>query len=254
MTLKLLRSLFLAGTTALTLAPVAPMTATAAEMTEQEREDFRSEVRDYLLEHPEVIFEAVQAYKDQQEQNAAASDKTLVSQNQKAIFDDGFSWSGGNPDGDITLVEFMDYRCGYCRRAFQDVEKLIATDGNIRFVLKEFPILGPDSVTASRFAIATRLIAGNDAYKSVHDALMNFDGPYDDTGLGRLADGLGLDAQPILAAMETDPVNAEITANHKLAQVLNVSGTPTFVLPGTMLRGYLPLDGMRQVVADIRTE
>ena len=233
------------------LALAAPA---SAEMTDAEREDFRAEVRAYLMEHPEVIIEAVQSLEAREAEAKAETDEKLVQVNSEDIFNDGHSWVGGNPDGDITLVEFMDYRCGYCRRAYEDVEKLIEEDGNIRFVLKEFPILGEASTLSSRFAIAAQQVAGEEAYKSVHDALMSYDGSYDDAGLTRLADSLGLDAAPILAAMYSDGVNEVLAENLALARRLQVNGTPTFIMDDQMLRGYVPFDGMTQIVAEMRAE
>lgn len=223
-------------------------------MSDAEREAFRAEVRAYLLENPEVIFEAARVYEDKQAEAQAQADDSLVQVNAEAIFDDGFSWVGGNPEGDITVVEFMDYRCGYCRKAFEEVNELVESDGNIRFVVKEFPILGPDSVASSRFAIATRHVAGDEAYHQVHDALMSFKGTPDEVSLARLGESLGLDAQPILAAMDSDRVNDELNAVHQLAQRLQINGTPTFIMGEQMVRGYVPLAGMRQIVEDARAE
>lgn len=221
-------------------------------MSEAERTAFGAEVRAYLLEHPEVIMEAVALLEKRQEAQQADADKALIATHQAAIFSDGVSWVGGNPDGDITLVEFMDYRCGYCRKAFEEVATLVETDGNIRFVVKEFPILGEDSVRASRFAIATRQIAGPEAYERAHAGLINMKGPVNDAALNRLARDLSLDAPAIMAAMNGEAVTAELKANNALAQKLAINGTPTFVLGDQMLRGYVPLPDMQQIVADAR--
>jgi protein-disulfide isomerase len=168
------------------------------------------------------------------------------------LFDDGYSWVGGNPDGDITLVEFLDYRCGYCRRAMPEVEKLIAADGNIRLIVKELPILGENSMISSRFAVATKQVAGADAYKAVHDALMALGGDLSDVALRRVADGLGLETDAIMAQMGSDDVTAEIATTHALAQRLRINGTPSFVLQDEMLRGYLPAEQMAAIVAEKR--
>ncbi|SLN62043.1 Disulfide bond formation protein D precursor [Roseovarius litorisediminis] len=225
-----------------------------SQMSDAERDSFRAEIRAYLLENPQVIMEAVAVLEKRQEEEQAQSDLDLIKVNADSLFYDGHSWVGGNPEGDITLVEFMDYRCGYCRRAFDEVNELLKTDGNIRFIVKEFPILGKESVVASRFAIATQQVAGAEAYKSVHDALMTFNGTINDTSLGRLADTLGLDANKITAHMDSDEVSAVIAANHALGQRLSISGTPSFVMQDRMLRGYLPLDAMQQIAEEIRTQ
>ena len=236
-----------------TQAAEAPQAASPA-LTAPERESFRAEVRDYLMEHPEVLLEAIQVLEDRQAVEAAEAEVAMVRANADALFNDGFSWVGGNPDGDITLVEFMDYRCGYCRKAFEEVEQLVATDGNIRFVLKEFPILGEESLAASQLAIATQLAAGDEAYKQMHDALMAHTGGFDEVSVRRLLSSLGIEEEPVIAMLGSPEVTEVINANRALAQKLEITGTPTFVMPETMLRGYVPLAGMRSIVADLRAE
>ncbi|WP_210527747.1 DsbA family protein [Rubellimicrobium arenae] len=245
-----IRRLALAATLAVTALPVAALDLGA--MTPEEREAFRGEVRDYLLEHPEVLTEAISVLEQREADRQVAADQSLVQEHIEAITSDGHSWVGGNPDGDVTVVEFMDYRCGYCRRAFQEVEDLVSGDGNIRFVLKEFPILGPQSELASRFAIAVQQIHGDDAYKDVHDALMLMQTDVTPDSLSRLAESLALDPAPILDRMDAAEVTEVIAQNHDLAQKLNISGTPTFVMGDQMVRGYVPLPSMQALVADER--
>ena len=235
------------------LASASMMTLPAqAEMTDAERQAFRGEVRAYLLENPEVIIEAMDGLQAREQQDAAAQDRRMLADQHDAIFNDPASWSGGNPQGDIAIVEFVDYRCGYCRKANAEVEELVRSDGNIRLVLKEFPILGEASLISSRFAIAVRQLHGDAAYKQVHDALITLRGEPDDMTLSRLAVDLGLDATAIMARMPSDEVTDVIRANHTLADIMEISGTPTFVIDGTMVRGYVPLDAMRKIVADER--
>ena len=249
----MIRSLVAAAALSLPLALPA-QALDLDNLTEAERATLHAEIRAYLLDNPEVIMEAVAVLEERQAQGQAQADIDLVRANADAIFNDGHSWVGGNPEGDITLVEFMDYRCGYCRRAVDEVNGLLEEDGNIRFIVKEFPILGEDSVLASRFAIATQQVAGDEAYKSVHDALMAYNGTMNDTGFTRLADSLGLDANAIVAAMDSDAVSKVIAANHALGQRLQISGTPSFVMGEQMLRGFLPQDAMQSIADDIRTQ
>lgn len=237
-------------TLGLLASPAAAFDLTA--MSEAEREAFRAEVRAYLLANPEVIMEAVQVLEQRQAEAQAQNDIDLVRVNADALFNDPGSWSGGNPAGDVVLVEFVDYRCGYCRKAHDEVAQLIEADGNIRFVVKEFPILGDQSVLASRFAIATLQVAGDEAYKQVHDALIAFKGQIAEETLGQIAAELGLDGPAILAGMGHPDVDAVIAANHQLAQRLQISGTPTFVMDDKLLRGYLPLAAMQDIVREVR--
>jgi protein-disulfide isomerase len=223
-------------------------------MTEDERTMFRDEVRAYLLDNPEVLMEAIQVLESRQAAQAEANDVALVAANSDALFNDGYSHVGGNPDGDVTMVEFVDYRCGYCRKAFPELNELIESDGNIRIIYKEFPILGEESVTSSRFAIATQLAHGEEAYGEMHDALMTLRANATEEVLARLADDMGFDSQEILAKMDDPEVDRRIGENHGLAQRLQISGTPTFVIGDQMLRGYVPLDGMRDVVEEVREQ
>ncbi|MEX5730186.1 protein-disulfide isomerase [Rhodovulum iodosum] len=232
--------------------PAAALDLTA--MTDAERDAFRDEVRSYLLDNPEVLMEAIQVLEARNAQAQVDNDAALVTTNAEDIYQDGYSWVGGNPEGDITLVEFIDYRCTYCRKAHDEVAALIETDGNIRFVVKEFPILGEQSVISSRFAIATLQQAGPDAYKQVHDALITFRGNLDAQNLRRLADSFDLDADAILAQMEAPEVNRVIDENRALAQRLQINGTPTFVLGEQMVRGYAPLQAMQQIVEEVRAQ
>ncbi|MCO8145352.1 DsbA family protein [Rhodovulum tesquicola] len=223
-----------------------------AAMSEAEREMFRAEVRSYLMENPEVLMEAIGVLEQRQAEAQTANDEALVRVNAAEIFEDGHSWVGGNPEGDITLVEFVDYRCGYCRRAHDDVAELVSSDGNIRLVMKEFPILGDQSVLSARFAVATLQIAGPDAYERAHDALITFRGNITEESLAQLAATLGLDGAAIMGRMNSPEVDAVLAANQSLAQRMQISGTPTFIVGPQMLRGYMPLEGMRQVVAGLR--
>ena len=223
-----------------------------SDMSPTERDAFGAQVREYLLENPQVLVEAFQILEQQRELAEAQADIQLVEANKDELFNDGYSWVGGNPDGDITLVEFMDYRCGYCRRAVPEVAKLLKNDGNIRLVIKEFPILGEASMISSRFAVATKIVAGDDAYKQVHDALMEYEGEPTEVTLRRLSESLGLDTDSVLATMDSDEVTQQIAQTRTLAQKLNISGTPTFVLGTELLRGYLPAEQMELIAQEVR--
>lgn len=224
------------------------------EMTAEERTLFGEEVRAFLLENPQVLVEAMDELQRRDEVAATERDAQLLKSNAAALFADTDDWVGGNPAGDVTLVEFMDYRCSYCRKAFAEVNELVKSDGNIRYILKEYPILGEGSTMSSQFAIAVRMLHGDDAYKAAHNALMTLRGEPTPDVLARLAGELGHDPAPLMAKMASPEVKAVINSNLELAQTLQISGTPTFVINDTMLRGYVPLTDMRSIVADQRAE
>ncbi|MEP3441482.1 MAG: DsbA family protein [Sulfitobacter sp.] len=243
----------LATSALLTAVATAGFAQDLTPMTDEERALFRAEVRSYLLDNPEVIMQAVEVLQTREAENQAKADFDLVAQNADALFDDGYSYVGGNPDGDIVLVEFLDYRCGYCRRAHSEVAELLETDGNIKLIVKELPILGDGSVLASRFAVAVKQLAGGDSYKAIGDALMSFQGDITLPALRRLGSTFGLDMEAIEARMDSEDVTAEIAQTRALAGALAINGTPTFVMQDELLRGYLPLQQMQAIVSDKRS-
>jgi len=149
--LRLLKSL------ALLLSIASPAVAfDISAMTNEERSAFRSEIRNYLLENPELIIEVIGVLESRQAQASKDSEVQMITAYSDEIFDDGYSYVDGNPDGSMRIVEFLDYRCGYCRKAHPELLQMMADDDTIALVIKELPILGEQSVIASRFAIATQ--------------------------------------------------------------------------------------------------
>lgn len=248
----MMKALTLSAALAATMLAGPALAFDPAAMTDAERAAFRDEIRDYLLENPEVLMEAIAVLEERRQGDQFATDAQLVADNAKALFEDGRSWVGGNPEGDITLVEFMDYRCGYCKKAFPEVDDLLRADGKIRFIVKEFPILGPQSVLASRFAIAVRNHAGAEAYEEVHNELMTFRADITDESLRALSDRMGLETGVIMAGMDAPGVDAELDDNRALAQILQINGTPGFVFDDQLVRGYVPLGTMQDIVASLR--
>ncbi len=243
--MRILKSLVLIGAFVL---PLAAQAFDVAAMSDAEREAFRQEIRNYLLDNPEVLVEAMSILEDRERQSEMLRDLKLVQDNAEALRNDGISYVGGNLNGDLTIVEFVDYRCSYCRRAHTEVAKLLETDGNIRLVVKEYPILGPDSDASSQAAISTLQLFGPEAYERLYEELIAFKGPVNEQSIRLIMGRLGLDADRVLARMGSSAVAGHIEAVHDLGQAILVSGTPTFVVGDTVLRGYLPLADMRQVV------
>ena len=233
----------------LTATPVMAFDISA--MTEAEKAAFGDAVREYLMANPEVLVESINVLEERRVASEAQNDVALVAANRDAIFDDGHSWVGGNPDGDVTMVEFIDYRCGYCRKFNQQVHDIVESDGNIRLILKEFPILGQDSETSARFAVAVKQLAGDEAYVKAHDALMDLRGSPSPEALEKIAGDIGVDGAEALNIMNTESVSAVLRENRQLAERMAIMGTPTFIIGDTLLRG-MPADGLEPVVAAAR--
>ena len=240
---------------ALAIGLASPALATdLTAMSDAERDSFRTAIRAYLLDNPEVLMEAIGVLENRQAAAEAAADQQMAINNLDLIQNDPGSWVGGNLEGDITVVEFLDYKCGYCKRAYDEVEQLISTDGNIRFVVKEFPILGEQSTLASQFAVSVLQLHGGDTYKFVHDTLMTMRSDITPEALSQIASTVGLDPAPIFEHMSSDEVTNVLRANMELAQRLNISGTPTFVIEDELVRGYVPLDTMMAMVEAQRAD
>lgn len=223
-----------------------------SSMNEDERAQFRSEVRAYLLEHPDVIFEAIQILEQRRNVAAQDADRQLVSANAESIYSDGHSWVGGNLDGDVTVVEFLDYRCGYCKRAHPEIAEMLDRDPNIRLIVKEFPILGPDSVKAGKLALAALAIDA-DKYKDLSDELMDYRGNLTEQAAYQIAGNLGFDIAELKERAGSAEIDDRLNENYQLAQALGLQGTPAFIVGSEIIRGYLPVDEMLSAVNDARS-
>ena len=209
----------------------------------------RQIVRDYLLEQPELLIEVQQALQAKRDAQAAAEAQQVIQLFRDEIFADPEAPVAGNPEGAIVLVEFFDYRCGYCRRVKPTLETLLAENDDLRFVFKEFPILGPESTLAARAALASR---AQGLYEPFHWALLGADGPFDLDRILEVARSVGLDDERLARDMEDPAIDTLIDRNADLASALGVRGTPAFVIGDRMIRGALPIAQFRTAIADAR--
>lgn len=223
-----------------------------AEMTPDEREEFRDEVRAYLLDNPEVLSEMASLLDARQRDATVAMDRERIEAQSQALFEDGFSLVAGNPEGSVTIVEFLDYQCGYCRRAHPDLAKMVESDGDIRWIIKEWPVLGPASDYAARAAVATGIVAGSEAYAALNDRLMRLDGPVTEARVAGALTEVGVDPAAVRAEMDSPEVTRRIEATRTLATALALEGTPSFVFGDKLLRGLAPIAAMEQLVDEMR--
>jgi len=220
-------------------------------LSEAQQDAVRALVRETLLNDPEIIATALEALQAQRDAQEAAKARAAIKENHDALIDSKATEVLGNPDGDVTIVEFSDYQCGYCKRVFPDLMKAVDADGNIRLVIHELPILGPESVLAARAAIAAEK---QDKYGDFHRALMALRGGVSEAAVMQAAAEIGLDVDQLRADM-VDPAMDEVFGrNVQLARTLGITGTPAFVIGNELAPGAIPLDRIIEMVAAARSE
>jgi protein-disulfide isomerase len=205
-------------------------------------------VHDYILANPEVLVEAMNNLQAKEDRARSDKQRTSISKFDKELFRNAADYVAGNPNGDVTVVEFLDYRCGYCKKARPEVVKLLQEDKNVRVVVKEFPILGPDSEMASRAAIASKR---QGKYWDFHLALMA-EPSLDEATIFELAKANGLDVARLRTDMTSKDVTAVIAANHDLAQKLGIDSTPTFIFGTEPIAGAVSMERMKDMIAAAR--
>ena len=220
--------------------------AAAADLTVEQIEKI---VREYLLREPKVVFDALQELQRQEAEATAARQTAAIAANQKKLLDDPLTPVGGNPDGDVTVVEFFDYRCTYCRRVVSSLRELLDEDDGLRVVFKDMPVLGPDLVRAARAALASRK---QDGYVPFHFALMASD-DLSPAGIRATAKGVGLDPDRLEADMEAPEVSAVLEANYALAHELGIEGTPAFVIGDQLIPGAIEKARFEHLIDEARS-
>tara|TARA_B110000459_G_scaffold160666_1_gene176503 strand:- start:3317 stop:4027 length:711 start_codon:yes stop_codon:yes gene_type:complete len=198
-----------------------------------------------ILENPQIIMQAVAILEQRERERAASGANTVRLQ----LEQDPNSPNLGNPDGDVTVIEFFDYNCPYCRKAGQTVQELLASDANVRVIYREWPILGEDSVFASRAALAAR---AQGKYEEFHWALMNGEGRASEASILKLARHLDLDVEKLQADMTSPAVEAHIAQSSALARTLGFTGTPAFIVGDRTAPGMLSTDEITAMVAEAR--
>jgi len=200
-----------------------------------------------ILENPEIIMQAVAILQQREKEQAASGANTV----RLEVESDPNAPNLGNPEGDVTGVEFFDYNCPYCRSAGQTVQALLAADENVRVIYREWPILGDDSVMAARAALAAR---EQGKYEAFHWALMNGEGRVTEALIFKVARDLGMDVAQLEADMVSPAVEAHIALSNALAQQLGFTGTPAFIVGDKTAPGMLSLDEITTLVAEARAD
>ncbi|MGL4207029.1 MAG: DsbA family protein [Aeromonadaceae bacterium] len=219
------------------LASLLPFISPSAPAAELQRSDVEQIVREYLVSHPELLIEMSNALRAKQEADQEKADISLINQYRQEIYKQPNDPVGGNAKGSITIVEFFDYNCGYCKRAKPALVEVMGENKEIRYIYKEFPILSETSYLAARTALAVQRLHP-EKYEAFHNALMDRQGPLkDESELAAIAKSLGLNWNAIQAKAKESEIDNQLQENHKLAQQLGLTGTPAFIIGETILRG-----------------
>ena len=223
----------------------------AEEVTPEQRRAIEAIIHDYMMQNPDVLIDALREAEAKASSDADVKAAQVLRDRRHEVFDDPATPVGGNPQGDVTIVEFFDYRCPYCKQVHPAIQKLLDQDRKLRFVYKEFPVLGEQSDIAARAALAARL---QGKYEPLHNAMMAAKGQITEEVVYRLAGSVGLDVDRLKRDMTDPEIDRALSANRSLAKALDLRGTPGFVIGDHVIPGAIDLDALKTMVADARKQ
>src|SRR5712691_3505040 len=239
---------------AIALALTAAVPVRAQSLANDQRGEIERIIREYLLAHPELLQEVMNELEKRQTAADAEKHRTAVKEHAATIFNSPRQVTLGNSQGDVTVVEFFDYNCGYCKRAMTDMLDLLKGDGKVKFVLKEFPVLGEGSVQAAQVAAAVRMQdkSGGKKYLEFHQKLLGGRGQADKARALAVAKEVGFDIARIEKDISSDEVKAQLEESFKLAEALGLNGTPSYVVGNDVVVGAVGLNTLKEKVNSAR--
>jgi protein-disulfide isomerase len=230
-------------------APATSAESGNAPFTALQKNDIRNTVREYLLDNPQVIVEAIEALQAQQQRSQQQQDHGAIAANMEQLVNSRRDPFIGNPDASVTVVEFFDYQCPYCKRMAQDLAKIAAEDPDVKIIFKEFPVFGRESTLATRAALAS---AKQGKYLEFHLAIMGLRGAPSENAIFRIASRLGMDLDRLRRDMQSPSIETQIQTNLQLARQVGVRGTPAFIVGDQLVPGAMSPDQMRQLIPEKR--
>ncbi len=208
-------------------------------------------IREFIEKNPEILVDSIREMQARRERESREKAKANLIVYRDQLVNDPTSPVGGNPDGDVTIVEFFDYKCGFCKRVYPTVMKVLEEDAKIRYVFKEFPILGAESVTAARAALAAWRLEPK-KYHAFHSGLMETLGALSESRVLRIASQAGFDRAALKRAMKAPEIDRILEQNYRLAEALNINGTPAFVIGDALVPGAIDLATLKQLIDEAR--
>lgn len=238
-----------------TLSPVGAadngLQSSAPAFDETQTQAIERIVKDYLLEHPEVILESVALMQEREEEAKMVATSLYITENEDEIKFSPTAFVAGNPNGDVTIVEFFDYQCGYCKRSFQDLLNLVNKDKRIRLVYKEFPVLGAASTYAAKASMAAM---NQDKFMEFHLALMETKGKLTEPRIDLIAKDVGINLKKLRKDMKKPIINQVLARNKEFADNLGIEGTPSFIVGDLVVPGLIPMESLKQLVEAVRAD
>lgn len=231
---------------ALSLMTAAMIFAAAPARAEMTEADVQRIVEQYLMDHPETILKSVDSY---QRKTMETRSTDAIKRNNDDLFRDQRSPFIGSEKADVVIVEFFDYNCGYCKKAFPELKSVVDGDKKLKVIFKDLPILGPTSETAAKWALAAHM---QGKYFEFHQAMMKHQGPITDDVLEKAAKEAGADVAKIKTDMNSTDVTVQIEKNKALANQMGISGTPAFVIGQEVIPGAVPKETIEQKIAEVR--
>ncbi len=229
--------------------PAATRAQNANPLTPEQEARIKELVKEYILANPELILEAVQTLRKKQEETASQQARDALKANREQLLQSKDLPVAGNPNGTVTIVEFFDYRCGYCKGVKPTLEQVLKSDGKIRLIYREFPILGPASRVASAAALAAHK---QGKYLAFHNAMMAQPGNVTEETIMAVGKQVGLDVGKLKEDMLDPAIKDHLDRNHKLAEQLGIRGTPAFVIGDAIVPGAIGAEEFQQRVAAAR--
>ena len=249
--MKKARKTFLAiAGAALAVTAINAVTSNPSAAEDPDKEAVRKIVKEYLNEHPELVIQALETYQANQEEFEKRRFKETFESAKPDLIAEGLPYIG-NPNGDVVIVEFFDYNCGYCKRALKDIQTLIKNDDNIKVIFHEMPILSGASNDAARYALAANM---QDKYFEYHQAIMNMAGAKTRNNLESEAEKLGLDLAKLREDANSRAVRQQIEQSLSLSRKLGIRGTPAFIIGDILAPGYMPWQDIHNIVKQVRDE
>ncbi len=231
------------------LAGAPPRSIAAEEITPAQRQAIEAIIHDYLMQNPDVLIEALRAAEDKANRDADVKAAQVLRDRRREVFDDPATPVGGNPQGDVTIVEFFDYRCPYCKQVQPSLQTLLDQDRKLRFIYKEMPVLGAPSVVAAHAALAARL---QGKYEAFHTTMMATKGQITNDVVYQVAASVGLDVDRLKRDMAAPEIDQAVKANLALATALDIHGTPGFIIGDHIVPGAIDLDALKNLIAEVR--